>query len=333
MRKLFTPSLLRALVSRNVLVSVLALVVVTAVAIYESNDLILSQFADESAILADVALNEINDQADLAQRAATLVAGLPTTRELTEQRDADELTNFLLPVKSKIGVDDMSVADNNGVIIATAQEKTSDTLEPELVTLAKAQVQQSWVLFDEPQGLVIRAIYVIRNADQEPIGTMEVGNILGSSFLKNIKTRSNADLALIWSGRVRASTVDFAPDQQFPTTEEVDAMPRDVLIQTITAGSTRYYGIFRVIRSQRQNPGLLAVLVPTASVDQAQQTLIAILILLGVGLAALVTLISYRTAASITRPLATLAGAAQAIEAGDLKVRVQRRSTHEIGTL
>ena len=250
MRKLFTPSLLRALVSRNVLVSVLALVVVTAVAIYESNDLILSQFADESAILADVALNEINDQADLAQRAATLVAGLPTTRELTEQRDADGLTNFLLPVKSKIGVDDMSVADNDGRIIATAQEKTSDTLEPELVSLARAQVQQSWVLFDEPQGLVIRAIYVIRNGDQEPIGTMEVGNVLGSTFLKSIKTRSNADLALIWNGQVRASTIDFGTNTMFPSVPQVDAEPNDVLIQNISANNTKYYGIFRVVRSQ-----------------------------------------------------------------------------------
>jgi len=333
MRSLFAPSLLRALVGRNVLVSVVALVVVVAVALVESNELILGQFEDEASILADVAANEIGDQSDLATRAAGLVAGLPTTRELTEARDVEGLTTFLLPLKSRIGVDDMNVADNDGRIIAAAQEKTSDTLEPELVRLAQAQVQQSWVLFDEPQGLVIRAIYVIRNGNQDPIGIMEAGSVLGSNFLKSIKTRSNADLALIWSGRVRASTVDFAPDQQFPTTEEVDAMPRDVLIQTITAGSTRYYGIFRVIRSQRQNPGLLAVLVPTASVDQAQQTLIAILILLGVGLAALVTLISYRTAASITRPLATLAGAAQAIEAGDLKVRVQRRSTHEIGTL
>jgi len=333
MPKLFTPSLLRALVSRNVLVSVLALVVVTAVAIYESNDLILSQFADESAILADVALNEINDQADLAQRAATLVAGLPTTRELTEQRDADELTNFLLPVKSKIGVDDMSVADNNGVIIATAQEKTSDTLEPELVTLAKAQVQQSWVLFDEPQGLVIRAIYVIRNADQEPIGTMEVGNILGSSFLKNIKTRSNADLALIWSGRVRASTVDFGTNTVFPSVAQVDAEPNDVLIQNIYANNTNYYGIFRVLRSQRQNPGLLAVLVPTAGVEQAQRTLIAILIVLGVALVGVVTLLAYRTARSITQPLESLASAAQRIEAGDLAARVQQVSPHEIGTL
>ena len=333
MPKLFTPSLLRALVSRNVLVSVLALVVVTAVAIYESNDLILSQFADESAILADVALNEINDQADLAQRAATLVAGLPTTRELTEQRDADELTNFLLPVKSKIGVDDMSVADNNGVIIATAQEKTSDTLEPELVTLAKAQVQQSWVLFDEPQGLVIRAIYVIRNADQEPIGTMEVGNILGSSFLKNIKTRSNADLALIWSGRVRASTVDFGTNTVFPSVPQVDAEPNDVLIQNIYANNTNYYGIFRVLRSQRQNPGLLAVLVPTAGVEQAQRTLIAILIVLGIALVGVVTLLAYRTARSITQPLESLASAAQRIEAGDLAARVQQVSPHEIGTL
>jgi len=333
MRKLFTPSLLRALVSRNVLVSVLALVVVTAVAIYESNDLILSQFADESAILADVAVNEINDQADLAQRAATLVAGLPTTRELTEQRDADGLTNFLLPVKSKIGVDDMSIADNNGSIIATAQEKTSDTLEPELVSLARAQVQQSWVLFDEPQGLVIRAIYVIRNADQEPIGTMEVGNVLGSSFLKSIKTRSNADLALIWNGQVRASTVDFGTNTMFPSVAQVDAEPNDVLIQNIFANNTNYYGIFRVLRSQRQNPGLLAVLVPTAGVEQAQRTLIGILIVLGVALVGVVTLLAYRTARSITQPLESLASAAQRIEAGDLAARVQQVSPHEIGTL
>ena len=55
------------------------LVVVVAVAIYESNDLILNQFADESQILAEVALNEIQDQADGATHAAQLVAGLPTT--------------------------------------------------------------------------------------------------------------------------------------------------------------------------------------------------------------------------------------------------------------
>src|SRR5439155_1323054 len=94
-----------------------------------------------------------------------------------------------------------------------------------------------------------------------------------------------------------------------------------------------YYGIFRVIRSQRQNPGLLAVLVPTAGVEQAQRTLVGILIVLGLGLVAVVTLLAYRTARSITEPLASLASAAQRIEAGDLAARVPQRSPHEIGTL
>src|SRR2546430_7447110 len=333
MQKIFAPSLLRALVSRNVLVSVLALGVVVGPAIYESNGLILGQFADESAILADVAQNEILDQADLAQRAASLFASIPTTRDLAESRDRDALTNFLLPLKARIGVDDVVVADNDGKIIGFAQEQIQDTLQPELVTLAQAQVQQSWVLFDEPQGLVIRAIHVIFNADQDPIGMMEVGNVLGSPFLKNIKTRSDADLALIWNGQVRASTVDFGTNAVFPSVNEVDAQPNDVLIQNISANGKNYYGIFRVVRSQRQNPGLLAVLVPTAGVEQAQRTLIGVLVLLGLALVGVVTLLAYRTARQITVPLGNLAAAAQRIEAGDLAARVQQVSAHEIGTL
>src|SRR5256712_1968849 len=333
MDKLFAPSLLRALVSRNVLVSVLALVVIVAVAIYESNQLILSQFADESGILADVALNEISDQTVLATNAASLSASLPTTRELIEQGDYDGLTNFLLVVKARIGVSDMSVADNDGLILAAAQEKTSITFQPELVILAQAGVQQSAVLFDEPQGLVVRAIYVIRNVNQDPIGMMEAGNVLGSDFLKSIKTRSDADLALIWNGQVRASTVDFGESPMFPSIAEVDAQQGDVLIQNVTANNRNYYGIFRVLRSSRQNPGLLAVLVPTAGVEQAQRTLIGVLVLLGLALVGVVTLPAYRTARQITVPLGNLAAAAQRIEAGDLAARVQQVSAHEIGTL
>ncbi len=333
MQKLFAPSLLRALVSRNVLVSVLALVVVVAVALYESNELVLTQFADESSILAEVANQEIQDQADIVTRAAQLVASLPTTRELTEARDREGLINFLLPLKSRLVVDDMNVADNDGRIIAPAQEQLSDTLEPELVAYARAQAQSQWVLFDEPQGLVIKAIYVIRDIDSDPIGMMEVGNVLTSKFLQDIKIRSTADLALIWNGQVRASTVAFAENTDFPTTSQVDALPNDVLIRNLTTNNTNYYGIFRVIRSQRQNPGLLAVLVPTAGVEQAQRTLIGVLVLLGLGLVGIVTLLAYRTARSITVPLGNLAAAAQRIEAGDLAARVQQVSAHEIGTL
>jgi signal transduction histidine kinase len=333
MRKLFAPSLLRALVSRNVLVSVLALVVLTGVAIYESNELIFNQFEDESLILAEVGLKEITDQADVAQKAAALAAGLPTTKELTERRDIEGIQAFLLPVKSRLDVTVMNIADMNGVIIAGAQANKSSMLEPELIRYAKASAQGQWFLYDEPEGLVIRAMSLIRNFSDEDIGIMEVGKNLGLNFLKEIKTRSQADLALILNGQVRASTVNFGTDTVFPTTAEVDSQPRDVLIQDIAASGTNYYGIFRVLAAQRDTPGLLAVLVPTEPVEQAQRTLIGILIVLGAALVGVVTFLAYRTARSITRPLESLAAAAQRIEAGDLAARVHQVSPHEIGTL
>jgi signal transduction histidine kinase/HAMP domain-containing protein len=333
MEKLFAPSLLRALVSRNVLVSVLALVILTAAAIFESNDLLLSQFEDESEILANVALNEINDQRVAVLRAATLAAGLPTTRELTERRDVEGIQSFLLPVKSRLDLDLMNVADRDGKIIAGAQENASSTLEPVLVTFAKAGVTGQAVLFDEAAGLVIRAIYLIRDANDEVIGVMEVGNILDSRFLAEIKSRSEADIALVWNGQVRASTVDFGSSTMFPTTSQVDTEQGDVLIQNLTANGRNYYGIFRVLPAQRDNPGLLAVLVPTEPIEQAQRALIGLLILIGAGLVAAVTFLAYRTARSITQPLESLAAAAQRIEAGDLAARVRQVSPHEIGTL
>jgi signal transduction histidine kinase len=73
--------------------------------------------------------------------------------------------------------------------------------------------------------------------------------------------------------------------------------------------------------------------VPTAPVEQAQQTLVGILLVVGLGLVALVTFLAYRTARSITQPLGRLAGAAQRIEAGDLGARVPQVSPYEIGTL
>src|SRR2546430_17249133 len=94
MDKLFAPSLLRALVSRNVLVSVLALVVVVAVAIYESNQLIFSQFSDEAGILPDLALNEITDQTVLAADAGRLLARLPATPALLQVGGPRSLTNI-----------------------------------------------------------------------------------------------------------------------------------------------------------------------------------------------------------------------------------------------
>ena len=74
--QLFAPSLLRALVGRTVAVAVGALLVLAAVALYESNDLVTKQFEDEANIVAAAAHKDILDQATLMLRQASLIAGL-----------------------------------------------------------------------------------------------------------------------------------------------------------------------------------------------------------------------------------------------------------------
>ena len=229
----------------------------------------------------------------------------------------------------------MNVADLDGVLLGGGQDfEPGATLNPELVIAAKAESQQSWVLADEAgRGLVIRAIWVIRGSEQENIGYVELGSVLGDDYLKQINTKSDAQLALVWNGHVRASTTPISEDTRFPTVEQVDSAPRDVYAQDVKIGGQNYHGIFQVVRAQRGNPPILAVMLPLAGVESAQRTLLVILFVLAGGLIGLVTFFAYRSAAVMTRPLQDLAAAAQQIEAGDLGVRIRQRSQHEIGTL
>ncbi len=332
--QLFAPSLLRALVGRTVAVSVGALVVLAAVALYESSDLIAKQFEDEADVVAQAAANDIADQSILLIRQASLLAGLPTIRELAESRDRAALEAFLLPQKSRLNVDIMNVTDKAGTLIAGAQDfRPGETLKPDLVALVDAGAPQSWSLYDEPLGIVIRAIYVIRDREQEPVGYMEIGVILGDAYLKTINTKSDAQIALVWNGKVKASTTPFPSDTVFPTVEQVDNAPGDITVQNVRIGDQDYHGIFQVVRSLRANPGVLAVMLPLEGLDTARRTLLLILFVLSAGLIALVTFFAYRSATAMTRPLEELAAAAQQIEAGDLGVRIRQRSQHEIGTL
>jgi len=339
---LFAPSLLRALVGRTVGVAVAALVILAAVALYESGNLVGRQFEDEASIVASTAAKQISDQADLMIRAGSLIAGLPTTRELTEEHDIEGLRAFLIPQKSRLQVDVMNVASvTDGTYISGAQDfEPGAKLKPELLALATAGAQSSWVLYDEPGGLVIRAIYQVRGRDQEPVGVVEVGTVLGNTYLKGINTKSDAQILLVWNGQVRAST--FVDDTGktltidgsiFPTVDQVDNAQSDLLVQNVRVLDHDYYGIFQVVRSQRQNPGVLAVLVPTDAVAAAQRNLLILMTVLAGGLMALVTFFAYRSAAAMTTPLSELAMAASRIEGGDLSVSVPQRSQHEIGTL
>src|SRR5256714_6978605 len=345
-RRIAPPSLLRTLVLRTATVSIFAAVVIVFVAQYVSNSLVQSRFQDEAGIIANTANAAIEARVTTATRGACFVAGLPTTKRLgiplATSRDAVDVAamqSFLIFAKSSIGADILSYADAAGNVITGGQDiAPGEKLGPDLLARANASPEQAYVLYDEPAGVTVRALSIVRDeANTVVLGYVMVGTVLDVSFLQAIQATSDSQLAILWRGQARAATIGIDADEvaQFPTSADVDNSPSDLVSKTISVDGANYYGIFTLERTHTANadPLLLGVLVAAAPVEDAQRSLFVILGALLVGVIAAVVVLSYRSARTITAPLEHLAAAAQQIEAGDLGVHIEARSAYEVGTL
>ena len=346
LQRIAPPSLLRVLVVRTATVSVVAAVVIVFVAQYVSNQLVQSRFQDEAGVIASTANSAIEARVTTVTRGARFVAGLPTTKRLAadlaadaNRKKVDEVQAFLLFAKSSIGADILSYADASGLVVTGGQDiAPGERLLPDLLARATASPEQAFVLYDEPAGVTVRALSIVRNDNNSAVlGYIMVGTVLDKDFLQSVQSGSDAQLAILWRGVPRASTLGIDDDEvaQFPTSAEVDASPADLLSRTIVVDGSNFFGIFTLERTHTANsdPLLLGVLVAAGPVEEAQRTLFLILGALLVGVMGVVVLLSYRSAQTITAPLKRLADAAQNIEAGDLGVRIEVRSPYEVGTL
>ena len=346
LKRLAQPSLLRVLVLRTTTVSVLAAMVIVIVAQVVANGLVQSRFQDEASVIAGTAAAAIQGRVVTATRGARFVAGLPTMRrlavDLLTDKSAPKLSqvqSFLLFAKSSIGADILSYADASGALITGGQDVVAgQKLGSELLARVNAGPEQAYVLYDEPAGVTVRALSTVRDdTTNEVLGYIMVGTVLDEALLKSIQSNSDAQLAILWRGGPRAATLAIGADEvaQFPTSAEVDASLPDLIAKTVVVNGANYFGIFTLERAHTANADslLLAVLVAVAPVERAQRSLFEILGALLVGVIGVVIALSYRSAQTITAPLAHLAAAAQKIEAGDLAVRIDSRSPYEVGTL
>jgi len=246
---------------------------------------------------------------------------------------------FLIFAKASIGADILSYADAKGNVITGGQDVAPrETLGADLLARANASPEQAYVLYDEPAGVTVRALSIVRDdANTVVLGYVMVGTVLDQSFLQAIQSNSDSQIAILWRGQPRAATLGIDSDEvaQFPTSADVDNSPTDLISKTINVHGASYFGIFSLERTHTANadPLLLGVLVAAAPVEDAQRSLFVILGGLLVGVIAAVIVLSYRSARTITNPLEHLADAAQKIEAGDLGVRIEVRSAYEVGTL
>jgi len=214
LRRIAPPSLLRVLVLRTATVSVLAALVIVFVAQYVSNNLVQARFQDEAAVVANTAESAIQDQIDLATHSARFVAGLPTAAEIMGAgraglANAPDAQAFLLFAKARLGLDALSLADLSGVVIASSQTgEIGRPLHSRLIERARANPDQSFILFDEPGGVAARGLGIIRDERTgDAIGYAEAVTILDVGFLKTVQTNSDAQLVLLWRGELKSNTV------------------------------------------------------------------------------------------------------------------------------
>jgi len=210
------PSLLRVLVFRTATVSLLAALVIVFVAQYVSNNLVQARFQDEANVIANTATAGIDARVVTATRGARFVAGLPTTKRLASDliisntpEKVAEIQQFLIFAKASIGADILSYADATGNVVTGGQDiAPGEKLGPDLLARANASPEQAYVLYDEPAGVTVRALSIVRdNANTVVLGYVMVGTVLDESFLQAIQATSDSQLAILWRGQPRAATI------------------------------------------------------------------------------------------------------------------------------
>src|ERR1700694_781187 len=157
-RSWLTPSLRRTLIARSLVIGITPMLVIGSLAFAVSQQLLEARFNDEARIVASATANGIADRIVLASRGSAVLSALPQVRDLAIARDARGLRELLIPLKSRLALDLAFISDAEGSIIAGAQDFTpGDKLPPELVVRAQARAEQSYVIYAEPTGLMIRA--------------------------------------------------------------------------------------------------------------------------------------------------------------------------------
>ncbi len=339
LRRILAPSLLRVLLARTLIAAAVPLVVLAIAVIFITDRVILDRFQEESALVSKTVEGDIHERVITVTRNASLIAELQPTRDVISSRDPQRIRALLLPLKSRLGLDLINFAGPDGRLIASAQDvREGETVRRELLRRVEASVEQTWIIDEESNGLMLRAVAPVRQSG-ELIGVVEVGLLLDSKFLASIQPEASTaqagpQLALIWEGKVKATTLRGGLQQTvIPTVAEVDAEENDRLHRTVQLGDQLYEAIFTFVDSHQGTLGILGVYQSREPVEAAERTILGVMVALLVALVLGVAVLAYRTASGLTEPLWRLADAAQRIEAGDVATRIEQRSPHEIGTL
>ncbi len=331
------PSLLRAFLLRTLAAAVIPLAVFGLVVAYVTDQVILQRFQEASEVAGQQAAKDIDEFVRQTTRYARLISEIQQTDIVLASRDPQVIRAYLLPLRSRLGLEIVNLAAPDGEIIAGAQDpRLGGRISGDLLTRAQAKAEQAWVIRTDRNGVVtMRAVAAVRQRG-EVTGLVEVAQHLDAAFLAGVQREDRGPLAtqfaLIWDGSVRASTVT-AEMTGFPTAQDVDDTDGDQIVGRATLGRNTYHAIYTLVETRQPTLGILAVLVSLEPVESAQRIILLAIVALMAVLTVAIVIFAYGSAEGITRPLRDLVQAAQRVQSGDLSARIDRRAPHEIGAL
>lgn len=329
----------RHLLVRTLLLSLVPLVVLAGVCAVVTEHLLMERFEADAVARAQAVTTRLRDRVTATSQAARMVAEIRPTRDaLTMSEEASE--RLLIPFKTRLGLDVLSLADGSGKILAAAQDNLADTLPANLIAPLELRSEQSWIVGSEPDGsLLLRAAAPIRDGGTL-VGIVEAGTLLDRDLLQplveptgNTNAAAPTLIGLYWGRDARAGTSTSLAQVNPPDLENIRRAPTGRAVSHVVLNGTPYFAVFSLIESHQSTPLVAAVLVSTAAIESAREAMTAVVAILVTALALGISWMSYVFSGSFVRPLVRLADGARRVQAGNLDSPIEITSAHEVGLL
>ncbi|GAC1317910.1 MAG: hypothetical protein NVSMB2_12190 [Chloroflexota bacterium] len=334
------PGLHRQLLAWTLATSLVPLVLLALVCAQVTEQMLMERFEADAVGRAQAVTMRLRDRVSATTQAARMVAEIQPTRDVLSETP-QTAARLLLPLKTRLGLDVLNLANKDGQIVGAAQDNARETVPGELLGPFLLKAEQSWYIDSEARsgGLLLHTAAPIRQ-DGALVGVVEAGTRLDRDLLLPLVERATDHAAtappligLFWNDQPQTGTDDLIRQLAPPSVDDLRQAPSSHISTHVTLNGTPYFGVFSTVDSHQSTPIVIAVLVSLASVETVRTVGGSLVALMVLALAAGVTWTSYKYSGSFVRPLVDLAAAARRLQAGNLDTIVDQRSPYQLGEL
>ncbi|MEM9219111.1 MAG: ATP-binding protein [Cyanobacteria bacterium P01_F01_bin.150] len=274
--------------------------------------------------------HELQEQLDNLRRSARLLAAKDTIVEETTEQNQQNLLKTLLPLKSIVKTDILSITNINNQPLVDFRKSVlqgSDLEDTMLIELALTGADISTFTTTQELGLpVLVGTAPIKN-DRGIVGGLLLGIVLNNALLTEINANIQEQLLVVSGDNIVAST--FAPESIPDQWSLVTNDNGEALIQ-----GQIYLAKTISLNSLNDSQFNLVLLISKKPLEQAKRTMWLFIFTTASLGATLTTVIGYWLAQRITRPIRNITVTAQqVIEDNNFQLRTSANTQDEIGQL